>query len=132
MMEAKKHSPLPCPFCGSDKIRVEREDIPWGVLQRKIEWWKLTCEGCLSGATYPTEEGIVQKWNARHAANNIERVEKERDALLALAHDMLGFEIETPKDYKTKGADAFSPLCRHIIDLQNKARVAIASVESAK
>jgi hypothetical protein len=46
--------------------------------------------------------------------------------LLALAHAVLGFDIATPKDYATKGPEAFSPLHRHIIDIQNKARAAIA------
>jgi len=46
--------------------------------------------------------------------------------LLELAEGMLGFEIATPRDYKTKGAASFSPLCRYIIDLQNKARKIIA------
>lgn len=46
--------------------------------------------------------------------------------LLALAEAVLGFEVATPKEYKTKGAEAFSPLQRHIIEIQNKARSAIA------
>ena len=48
--------------------------------------------------------------------------------LLALAEAVLGFEVATPKDYKTKGAEAFSPLQKHIIDIQNKARAVIAKV----
>lgn len=59
----------------------------------------------------------------------IVRACNSHEKLIALAEAMLGFEIETPKDYKTKGADAFSPLCRHIIDLQNQARKVLAEVQ---
>ena len=52
--------------------------------------------------------------------------------LLALAEAVLGFEIATPKDYATKGADAFSPMARHIINLQNQARAAIANARGEK
>lgn len=60
----------------------------------------------------------VQQANARLIATVPE--------LLELAEALLGFEIGTPRDYKKRGAASFSPLCKHIIDLQNKARTVIA------
>ena len=47
--------------------------------------------------------------------------------LLAVAHAVLGFDIATPKDYATKGPEAFfTPSSATSPDIQNKARAAIA------
>lgn len=68
----KENELLPCPFCGGKEFVVERSDIPWGVLRNKIEWWKLRCCGCLSGADYPTKDGLISKWNTRHAPQSVD------------------------------------------------------------
>lgn len=50
---------------------------------------------------------------------------EQRRELLAVCEAFISFGISTPKDYATKGADAFNPLQKHIIDLQNQARAII-------
>lgn len=74
----------------------------------------------------PDSKSAVMEANAALIVKAV----NEREGLIELARAILGFEIATPKDYKTKGADAFSPLQKHIIDVQNKARAALAKAEA--
>ena len=76
---------LPCPFCGSQNVRVEwwLDDIPgkqeedYGIGRNgpTNAEYHIECDGCrFASDSYMTAQVIVDKWNARDAA--------ERDALL--------------------------------------------------
>lgn len=72
-------------------------------------------------------EDDAKGWDEAYAnAAHIVKCVNLHDELVGALESVLGFEVATPKDYATKGAEAFSPLQRHIIEIQNKARAVLA------
>jgi len=59
-------SPLPCPFCGSDKITVEWEPCPALTMTDTNRRWFAECTQCsCQGPFCQKEPQVIPAWNKR-------------------------------------------------------------------
>ena len=52
----------PCPFCGSDEIRVNKGFIR---LNHDIDGYQVECYNCHSVGWHESEERAIKSWNRR-------------------------------------------------------------------
>lgn len=56
-MKKNVHGILPCPFCGSDRVELVRDD--------RLRLLCVECRSCKIAATTPDDEETVDAWNRR-------------------------------------------------------------------
>lgn len=76
MTDTPAHTPLPCPFCGSDHLTV-CEIVGRG--------YTIECEGChIEGPLAKDGPSLLKRWNARACNSYHQLVEALRDAIKEL------------------------------------------------
>ena len=58
----------PCPFCGSEELKISCDDLGWTIFKIRIECWWIQCqrEHCYALQQGSTQKKVIDRWNKRY------------------------------------------------------------------